>query len=128
MEKNSVSLKSVKILSVSSPRTVMATAQSLGLNPQEVFVRVTFEHEGQEYTGSNQLGILGETDYKTLLKARDEGTLLDLTVVRSINPKTGENSEFLYVETGVVVEDLFKEPKPVKTSSKSERKSLADFF
>lgn len=127
MEKNSVSLKQVKILSVSSPRTIMATAQSLGLNPQEVFVRVIFEHNGQEYTGSNQLGILGETDYKALLKARDEDTPLDLTIVRSVNPKTGENSEFLYVETGVVVSDLFKEPKPVKTS-KTERKSLADLF
>lgn len=127
MEKNSKTLNSVKILSVSSPRTIMATAQTLGLNPQEVFVRVTFEYNGEEFTGSNQLGILGEADYNTLLKARDNGETLDLTIVRSTNPKTGENSEFLYVESGVSVTDLFKEPKVAKTT-KSTKKSLADLF
>lgn len=110
-----VSLKGVIIKQVSSPATIASIAESRSINPQEVFVRVTFEYEGKDYTASNKLRIFTQKGYEELLKAKAEGTPLDVAVT---------DTEFIYLEKDVSVADLFK----VKVEVKDTRSKLDDLF
>lgn len=110
-----VSLKGVIIKQVSSPATIVSIAESRGINPQEVFVRVTFEYNGKDYTASNKLRIFTQKGYEELLKAKAEGTPLDVAVT---------DTEFIYLEKDVSVADLFK----VKVEVKDTRSKLDDLF
>lgn len=109
-----------KIIQVTSPSTIQLVAQERNINPQEVFVRVVFEHEGKQYRVSNKLRILGKTGYTELLKAKQDGTTMKLTV--------GLESEFFYIERNVQIDDLFTEAvQPEKKSPFAGLKELINF-
>ena len=113
----SMDLKNCKIKNVSSPSTIVSIAESRGINPLEVFVRVTFEYNDKEFKVSQQLRFINESDYNKLLEAsKNEGTV-DLTVT---------NSGFFYVTKKVSVSDLFKSKDTLK--SKDLRHSVEELF
>lgn len=113
----SMDLKNCKIKNVSSPSTIVSIAESKGINPLEVFVRVTFEYNEKEFKVSQQLRFLNESDYNMLLEAsKNEGTV-DLTIT---------HSGFFYVTKKVSVSDLFKDKDTLK--SKDLRHSVEELF
>jgi hypothetical protein len=101
MEKK-VTCKNVVIKSVSSPDTIKLVAAEREINPQEVFVRIVFEHEGAEYKASNKLRFLTKAGYESLLKSCKDKTPVDLTV--------DVEAGFFYIEYGTTVDDLFATP------------------
>ena len=106
-----VRIAEAKVKGVSSPDTIQRIAGERGLNPQEVFVRLTFETEGQEFVASNKLRFLGKQGYEKLIKAKDSGETVDITV--------DTEKEFFYINNNTSVDDLFKTELP-----KRERPSL----
>lgn len=97
-----VKCENVVIKSVSSADTIMRVAKDRGINPQEVFVRIVFEHEGEEYKASNKLRFIGKTDYEELVKAATEGTAMCITV--------DTENEYFYIEHNTTVDQLFATP------------------
>ena len=118
--KQSCSLKGVKIVGVTSPNRIAQIAEENGINPQEVFVRVVFEYKGEQYSSSNQLRFFGEKGYVKLLDARDNESLCNITIVKD------DKGSLMYLDSDkdVSVADLFKTP----TANVSTRKSLSDLF
>jgi hypothetical protein len=112
-EKDIVIVEGAIIKQVSSPSTIQRIAVDKGINPQEVYVRVTFEYKGEEFGVSNKLRFLTKAGYEELIKAKEAKTAMKLAV--------DKNSEFFYIEKDINVDDLFKTPV-VKTNT---RKSLA---
>lgn len=110
-----VRIEEAIVKGVSSPDTIKRIAKENGLNPQEVFVRLVFEYEGVDYTVSNKLRFIGKEDYERLLKAKDSGEAVDITV--------DTEKEFFYMNNGTTVDDLFSEELP-----KRERTSLASLI
>ena len=108
-----VRIKNAVVKSVSSPETIKRIATERKLNPQEVFVRLTFSVDGTEYVASNKLKFLGEKDYTELLNLKAINGTVDITV--------DTENEFFYVNHDVAVADLFKEKLPEK-----ERKNKLD--
>lgn len=106
-----VRIEKAIVKGVSSPDTIQRIAEERGLNAQEVFVRLTFETEGQEFVASNKLRFLGKKGYEQLIKAKDSGETVDITV--------DTDKEFFYLNSNTSVEDLFKTELP-----KRERPSL----
>ena len=102
-----VRIKNVVVKGVSSPETIKRIATERKLNPQEVFVRLTFEVNGTEYVASNKLRFLGEKDYTELLNLKEANGTVDITI--------DTENEFFYVNHDVAVADLFKEKLPEKT-------------
>ena len=51
-ERNIVIVDDCTIKQVSSPSTIQRVAVDKGVNPQEVYVRVTFEYKGKEFLTS----------------------------------------------------------------------------
>ena len=68
LEKQSISLKGVKVIGVTSPNRIAQIAEERGINPQEVFVRVVFEYQGSQYQASNQLRFFGEKTTRKIYK------------------------------------------------------------
>ena len=95
-----VIVEDVIIKQVSSPATIQRVAIDRDINPQEVYVRVIFEHEGKEYSVSNKLRFLTKAGYNELLAAKQDKTPMRLAV--------HTNSGFFYIEKDVSVDDLFK--------------------
>jgi hypothetical protein len=107
MEKK-VFCKDVTVKSVSSPDTIKLVADERGINPQEVFVRIVFEHEGAEYKASNKLRFLTKAGYEKLIDSVKNGTKVDLTV--------DTEAGFFYIEYGTTVDDLFSTPVSKESS------------
>lgn len=112
-EKDIVIVDGVIIKQVSSPSVIASVAKDRGINPQEVFVRITFEYKGDEFGASNKLRILTKTGYEELLNAQKNKTPMKLAVDRA--------SDFFYIERDVKIDDLFKE----EVKRADTRKSLA---
>lgn len=110
-----VRIEKAIVKGVSSPDTIQRIAEDKGLNAQEVFVRLTFETEGQEFTASNKLRFLGKKGYEQLIKAKESGETVDITV--------DTDKEFFYLNSNTSVEDLFKTELP-----KRERPSLTSLI
>lgn len=115
-----VEVKNVTILSVTSPTTIQKIAQEHGINPQEVFVRVAFSYNGNEYSSSNKLRFFGEEGYEKLLAARASNTPIDIVV------SSNDKGTLMYLanEETVSVKDLFAVPIPKKNAFKD----LLDLF
>ncbi len=106
------------IKSVSSPSTIQSVAKDKGINPQEVFVRVTVEYKGTEVTVSNKLRFLTKAGYQELLDAHKNKTPMKLVIDIA--------NEFFYIEHDVSVDDLFKEDVAKKTAdNQSKLQALA---
>lgn len=99
-----VTIEEAIIKQVSSPSTLQRVATDKGINPQEVFVRVTFEYEENQFAVSNKLKFLTKAGYIELIEAQKTGKAMKLTV-------DTENG-FFYIEHDVSVDDLFKEELP----------------
>ena len=132
MEKKRIELMA-KITSVSSKKTIMSIAKDHNLNPQEVFVRVTFkvaekDESGEyqvaedEYTSSNKLRFFGEEGYTKLLAAKESGELVSITV--TIN----EKGSLMYLndedDSDITIADLFSTP----VEKSDTRKNIEDLF
>ena len=94
------------IKQVRSPSTIQRIAKDRGINPQEVFVRVTVAYGGTEARVSNKLRFLTKAGYLELIEAQKTGKPMKITI--------DVENEFFYIENDVSVDDLFKEelPKP----------------
>lgn len=98
-------LKGIKIISVSSPESIQRIATEKAINPQNVFVRVTYEYEGEQYLASNQLRFFREEGYIKLLDAKNNGTLVNITVVEGTEGR--DDLMYLDSDTEVNIKDLF---------------------
>lgn len=112
-EKNVVTVENCIIKQVSSPSTIQRVAVDKGVNPQEVFVRVTFEVGGKEFGVSNKLRFLTKAGYLELIESQKNKTPMKLAV--------DVVSGFFYIEKDVSVDDLFKEA----VTSSANRTDLA---
>ena len=100
-ERTTVTVESAIIKQVSSPSTIQRVAVDKGVNPQEVFVRVTFEYAGKEFGVANKLRFLTKAGYMELIEAQKNKTPMKLAV--------DVESGFFYIEKDVSVDDLFKD-------------------
>lgn len=107
-----VTVENAVIKQVSSPATLQRVAAERGINPQEVFVRVVFEHEGKKFMVSNKLRFLTKAGYVELINAQKDKTPVKLVV--------DVESGFFYIEHDVAVDDLFKEELPKAASTRTE--------
>lgn len=109
-EVNAVSTKvtvdNAKIINVTSPSTIDRIAKEKEINPQEVFVRCTFQYNGMLLTASNKLRFLTKAGYVELLNAKDSGTPMKLVI--------DVEKEFFYIEHDVAIDSLFETPIEVK--------------
>lgn len=107
-----VTVDNCKVISVTSPSTIDRIAKDKSLNPQEVFVRCTFEYKGNQFTASNKLRFLTKAGYLELLEAKEKQTPMKFVI--------DIEKEFFYIEHDVAVDTLFETP----VESKNERASL----
>lgn len=112
-----VTVDQAVIKSVSSPSTIQSIAQDKGINPQEVFVRVTFEYKGTEVKVSNKLRFLTKAGYLELIEAQKTQKPMKLVVDTA--------NEFFYIEHDVSVDDLFKEEVAKPVDNKANLMKLA---
>lgn len=102
----------VVITSITSPGKIAEVAKIHGLNPQEVFVRVSFRiadsENTTEYKASNKLRFLTAKGYERLLESKKESTAINVTLSKSED----QDEAFIYVnpEENVSIEDLFSIP------------------
>ena len=115
-ERNTVTVDGAVIKTVSSPSTIQRVAVDKGVNPQEVFVRVTFEYGGKEFGVSNKLRFLTKAGYNELLEAQKNKTPMKLAV--------DTDSGFFYIEKNVSVDDLFKEAVVKSTDTRTNLAAL----
>lgn len=113
-EKHIVIVDAAIIKQVSSPATLQRVAIDKGINPQEVFVRVTFEYQSVDIEVSNKLRFLTKAGYLELIEAQKTKKPMKLAV--------DVNSGFFYIEKDVSVDDLFKD---AVTRSETNRANLA---
>lgn len=115
-----VELKGATIISVTSPATVQRIAKEHAINPQEVFVRVVFAYEGNEYSSSNKLRFFGEEGYEKLLTAKASNLPVDIIVTAN------DKGTLMYLanEESVSIKDLFKEP----VTKKNEFNDILNLF
>ena len=105
------------IKSVSSPSSIQSVAKDRGINPQEVFVRVTFDYKGTEVKLSNKLRFLTKAGYTELLEAQKTQKPMKLVVDTA--------NEFFYIEHDVSIDDLFKEEVTKPVDNKANLMKLA---
>ena len=108
--------ENVIIKNVSSPSTIQRIATEKGINPQEVYVRVTFEYKGNDFTASNKLRFLGKSGYEELLNAMKNKTPMRFVV--------DIDKGFFYVENDVSIDSLFAQ----EVERKDTRKQLSDLL
>lgn len=134
METTRIEVNGVKIIKVSSPEAIASIAEEKGLNPQEVFVRVTFARTDAEgnpekdsegniiaYKAANKLKFFKKEGYEKLLAAQRDGTLVDIVLSKSAE----SNEIFMYLaHEKVAVDSLFS--IPVKAAD--NRRNLEDLF
>ena len=108
-----ISIKNVVIKGVSSPDTVALIARDRGISPMDVFVRIAFDHNGQEFKASNKLKYLGKTGYNTLLESVKDKKAIDLSY--------DVESQFFDIDYGTTVDSLFSTAtSETKTETKAE--------
>lgn len=112
-EGRKVTCDGVIVKNVSSPSSIQRVALDKGINPQEVFVRVTFEFKGQQFTVSNKLRFLTKAGYEELLNAAKTGEPMKFVV--------DIDNGFFYVEKDVSIDSLFAQ----EVEKKDERKPLS---
>lgn len=103
-----VTVDNAIVVNVTSPSTIDRIAKEKQINPQEVFVRCTFQFKGNQFTASNKLRFLTKAGYEELLAAKEKQTPMKFVV--------DIEKEFFYIEHDVSVDSLFE--KPVETEDK----------
>lgn len=106
----------VLIKGVTHPGSVRKIANDRGLSVEDVFVRVIFEYNGEDYSASQKVKYLSSKDYARLLKAEENNETLTL----DINLEKG----FFNIHVDEVsVDELYK-----ATSRTTNVKSLTDLI
>lgn len=100
-KQNFVKVENVVLKSISTPTMIQRVAQDKGINPQEVFVRATFEYGGKDVVVSNKLRYLTKAGYVELATAVANKTPVTLEV--------DTESGFFHVVKDIKVDDLFKD-------------------
>lgn len=101
-----VTVDNAIVVNVTSPSNVDRIAKEKNLNPQEVFVRCTFQVAGMQFTASNKLRFLTKAGYLELLEAKEKKTPMKFVV--------DIDKEFFYIEHDVAVDSLFETPVVVE--------------
>lgn len=109
-----ISVKNVTINGVSSPSSIMLIAQERGIDPSEVFVRISFNYNDNEIKASNKLKYLKKIGYEKLVKAVETATPIDLLY-------DAENSYF-DIDYGYTVDSLFSNSTVTDKPKNSESK------
>lgn len=99
---NKVTVDGAVVASVTSPSTIDRIAKERNINPQEVFVRCTFNYAGKQFTASNKLRFLTKAGYMELMEAKTNGTPMKFVV--------DVEKGFFYIEHDVAVDSLFETP------------------
>lgn len=99
---NKVTVDGAVVASVTSPSTIDRIAKERNINPQEVFVRCTFNYAGKQFTASNKLRFLTKAGYVELMEAKTKGTPMKFVV--------DVEKGFFYIEHDVAVDSLFETP------------------
>ena len=115
-EGRKVTCDKVIVKNVSSPSTIQRVALDKGINPQEVFVRVTFEYNGKEFAASNRLRFLTKAGYEELLKAVETAEPMKFVV--------DIDNGFFYIEKDVSIDSLFAQ----EVVKKDTRKPLTELI
>jgi hypothetical protein len=125
-QEQDVSLKAVKVISVTSPSRIRQVATERGKNPLEVYVKMTIQTEdGRQFPTANTLRVLGKASYEKILKAHAEGTPIDVNLHIYQNRTTGKIESFFYVDDGVAgLDDLFANP----IASEDKRSSIEELL
>jgi hypothetical protein len=97
-----VTVNDAIVVNVTSPSTIDRIAKEKNINPQEVFVRCTFQYNGMQFTASNKLRFLTNAGYTELLEAKEKKTPMKFVV--------DVEKEFFYIEHDVAVDSLFETP------------------
>jgi hypothetical protein len=97
-----VTVNDAIVVNVTSPSTIDRIAKEKNINPQEVFVRCTFQYNGMQFTASNKLRFLTKAGYTELLEAKEKKTPMKFVV--------DVEKEFFYIEHDVAVDSLFETP------------------
>ena len=110
-------VKGVKIIGISSPKTIISIANERGINPLEVYVRLIYKKGKEECTASQKLDILGQADYDKLraMAGKDETIDLNLTTYED---KDGEIRAFFSLEDNTSSDELFSTPLAKSNSKK----------
>lgn len=103
-----VTVDNAIVVNVTSPSTIDRIAKEKNINPQEVFVRCTFQFKGNQFTASNKLRFLTKTGYEELLAAKEKQTPMKFVI--------DIEKEFFYIEHDISVDSLFT--TPVETEDK----------
>lgn len=103
-----VTVDNAIVVNVTSPSTIDRIAKEKNINPQEVFVRCTFQFKGNQFTASNKLRFLTKAGYTELLEAKEKQTPMKFVV--------DIEKAFFYIEHDVAVDSLFE--TPVETEDK----------
>ena len=107
----------VLIKGVTQPGSVAKIASNRGISVGDVFVRVVFSYNNEEYAVSQKVKYLPQEDYKKLLEAEATGG----SVCLDINIEKG----FFNIHTdAIAVDELYKKTE-VRTSTV---KSLTDLI
>ena len=106
-----VTVNDAVVISVTSPSSIERIAKDKNLNPQEVFVRCTFEYAGRQFTASNKLRFLTKVGYKELLDAKENKTPMKFVV--------DVEKGFFYIEHDVSIDSLFEAPVEVESKTAS---------
>jgi hypothetical protein len=113
----------VKILNVTNPENIIRRANQLGIDPSEVFVRVTVSDGEDNIVLSNKLKFIGEKDYQELIDAKDTGKelLIHVTTYESSNEsRDGQPDAFFYVVHSMTAKDLFAKVNTSKDTKTSD--------
>ena len=118
MENNSLkTLENVKIISVTTPATGVQVAKAKGISKNDVFVRVVFEYEGNNYQASQKVQYLPKSDYEELLNAVSSGETMSLTV--------NLEKKFFNVYRSATLDEVYQDKE---TTPKFVTKELSNLF
>ena len=119
----------VNIINITKPHTIIRRSEELGINPSEIFVRVTVTDGDSTSVLSNKLKFIGQKDYENLLKAQESGTPVTLHITTYKNELRKDLDAFFYVVKEMSTDKLFaqiKETEKNKSTVKSVVKRLED--
>lgn len=119
----------VNIVNITKTYTIIRRAEELGINPGEVFVRVTVTDGDSTSVLSNKLKFIGQKDYENLIKAQESGTPVTLHITTYKNELRNNLDAFFYIVKETSTDKLFaqiKETEKNKSTVKSVVKRLED--
>lgn len=107
-----INMKNIVIKGVSTPNSIMLISKERGIAPADVFVRIVFDYEGEEYKASNKLKYLTKTGYQTLLDSKATEEAIDILY----DPE----KQYFDIDYGTTVDSLFDTVATVATVTETK--------